>query len=170
MLYFVSLSGSFTDHCLLLVAGFYGQLQTFCPPHYADSQKNVQHGVSCNTVPSFEDCLVPTSAGQASLGIFHRTFSAHSGITGKWQLGALRIAVYSLWTETDLPELCVGLVHVRKSWQTWYFTKRRWFSDLCGLLGIGTQLPWVTVTSDLCADCTLLRASESSNLWGPNSP
>ncbi|XP_052633531.1 zinc finger protein GLIS3 [Harpia harpyja] len=65
----------------LHIQGFYGQLQTFCPPHYADTQKNVQHGVSCNVVPPFEDCLVPTSAGQAGLGIFHRTFSAHSGIT-----------------------------------------------------------------------------------------
>ncbi|XP_075582244.1 zinc finger protein GLIS3 isoform X2 [Pelecanus crispus] len=62
------------------IQGFYGQLQTFCPPHYGDTQKNVQHGVSCNMVPPFEDCLVPTSAGQAGLGIFHRTFSAHSGI------------------------------------------------------------------------------------------
>ncbi|XP_030323263.1 zinc finger protein GLIS3 isoform X2 [Calypte anna] len=61
--------------------GFYGQLQTFYPPHYADTQKNVPHDVSCNTVPPFEDCLVPTSVGQAGLGIFHRTFSAHSGIT-----------------------------------------------------------------------------------------
>ncbi|KAM6035637.1 zinc finger protein GLIS3 isoform 2-T2 [Theristicus caerulescens] len=65
----------------LHIQGFYGQLQTFCPPHYADTQKNVQHGVSCNMVPPFEDCLVPTSAGQAGFGIFHRTFSAHSGIT-----------------------------------------------------------------------------------------
>ncbi|KAF1406870.1 Zinc finger protein GLIS3, partial [Spheniscus humboldti] len=65
----------------LHIQGFYGQLQTFCPPHYADTQKNIQHGVSCNMVPPFEDCLVPTSAGQAGLGIFHRTFSAHSGIT-----------------------------------------------------------------------------------------
>ncbi|NXV24339.1 GLIS3 protein, partial [Cepphus grylle] len=62
----------------LHIQGFYGQLQTFCPPHYADTQKNIQ---SCNMVPPFEDCLVPTSAGQAGLGIFHRTFSAHSGIT-----------------------------------------------------------------------------------------
>ncbi|NXW92310.1 GLIS3 protein, partial [Alopecoenas beccarii] len=65
----------------LQIQGFYGQLQTFCPPHYADTQKNVQHGISCNMVPPFEDCLVPTSVGQAGLGIFHRTFSAHSGIT-----------------------------------------------------------------------------------------
>ncbi|NWR76950.1 GLIS3 protein, partial [Centropus unirufus] len=53
------------------IQGFYGQLQTFCPPHYADTQKNVQHGVSCNMVPPFEDCLVSTSAGQSGLGIFH---------------------------------------------------------------------------------------------------
>ncbi|KAM6229769.1 zinc finger protein GLIS3 isoform 2-T2 [Porphyrio hochstetteri] len=65
----------------LHIQGFYGQLQTLCPPHYADTQKNVQHAVSCNMVPPFEDCLVPASAGQAGLGIFHQTFSAHSGIT-----------------------------------------------------------------------------------------
>ncbi|NXY13958.1 GLIS3 protein, partial [Atrichornis clamosus] len=65
----------------LHIQGFYGQLQTFCPPHYADTQKNVQHGVSCNMVPPFEDCLAPTSAGQTGLGIFHQTFSGHSGIT-----------------------------------------------------------------------------------------
>ncbi|NXE98411.1 GLIS3 protein, partial [Menura novaehollandiae] len=65
----------------LHIQGFYGQLQTFCPPHYADTQKNVQHNVSCNMVPPFEDCLAPTSAGQAVHGIFHRTFSGHSGIT-----------------------------------------------------------------------------------------
>ncbi|XP_051644363.1 zinc finger protein GLIS3 isoform X2 [Manacus candei] len=63
------------------IQGLYGQLQTFCPPHHADAQKNVQHGVSCNMVPPFEDCLAPTSAGQAGLGLFHRTFSGHSGIT-----------------------------------------------------------------------------------------
>ncbi|KFO80145.1 Zinc finger protein GLIS3, partial [Cuculus canorus] len=65
----------------LHVQGFYGQLQTFCPPHYADNQKNVQHGVSCSMVPPFEDCLVPTSAGQPGVGLFHRSFTAHSGIT-----------------------------------------------------------------------------------------
>ncbi|XP_051498308.1 zinc finger protein GLIS3 [Apus apus] len=63
------------------IQGFYGQLQTFCPPHYADTQKNIQHDVSCNVVPTFEDCLIPTSVGQPGLGIFHRTFSAHTGIT-----------------------------------------------------------------------------------------
>ncbi|XP_032531561.1 zinc finger protein GLIS3 isoform X3 [Chiroxiphia lanceolata] len=65
----------------LHIQGFYGQLQTFCPPHHADAQKNVQHGISCNMVPPFEDCLAPTSADQAGLGLFHRTFSGHSGIT-----------------------------------------------------------------------------------------
>ncbi|NXX82929.1 GLIS3 protein, partial [Urocolius indicus] len=65
----------------LHIQGFCGQLQTFCPPHYADTQKNVQHGISHNMVPSFEDCLVPTSMGQAGLGIFHHTFSSHAGIT-----------------------------------------------------------------------------------------
>ncbi|NXC28861.1 GLIS3 protein, partial [Campylorhamphus procurvoides] len=65
----------------LHIQGFYGQLQTFCPPHYADIQKNIQHGVSCNVVPPLEDCLAPTSAGQPGLGIFHQAFSGHSGIT-----------------------------------------------------------------------------------------
>ncbi|NWV28396.1 GLIS3 protein, partial [Origma solitaria] len=62
------------------IQGFYGQLQTFCPPHFADTQKNVQDSVSCNMVPPAEDCLAPTSASQAGLGIFHRSFSGHSGI------------------------------------------------------------------------------------------
>ncbi|NXL85559.1 GLIS3 protein, partial [Alectura lathami] len=65
----------------LHIQGFYGQLQTFCPPHYPDTQKNTQHSVSCSMIPPFEDCLFPTSVGQAGLGVFHRTFSAHSGIT-----------------------------------------------------------------------------------------
>ncbi|XP_064032683.1 zinc finger protein GLIS3 [Pogoniulus pusillus] len=65
----------------LHIQGVYGQLQSFCPPHHADTQKNLQHGVPCSMVPPFEDCLIPTSAGQAGLGIFHRTFSAHSGVT-----------------------------------------------------------------------------------------
>ncbi|XP_017663786.1 PREDICTED: zinc finger protein GLIS3 isoform X2 [Lepidothrix coronata] len=72
---------SFSQPNTLQIQGFYGQLQTFCPPHHADAQKNVQHSVSCNMVPPFEDCLAPTSAGQAGLGLFHRTFSGHSGIT-----------------------------------------------------------------------------------------
>ncbi|KYO20836.1 zinc finger protein GLIS3 [Alligator mississippiensis] len=63
------------------IQGFYGQLQTFCPPHYTDTQRNMQHGVSCNTIPTFDDCLVPSSMGQAGLDVFHRAFSAHSGIT-----------------------------------------------------------------------------------------
>ncbi|NWY05038.1 GLIS3 protein, partial [Nothoprocta ornata] len=65
----------------LHIQGFYGQLQTFCPPHYVDTQKNVQHGVSCSMVPPFEDSLAPTPVSQAGSGAFHRTFSAHSGIT-----------------------------------------------------------------------------------------
>ncbi|NWV79882.1 GLIS3 protein, partial [Dasyornis broadbenti] len=64
----------------LHIQGFYGQLQTFCPPHFADTQKNIQDSVSCNMVPPAEDCLAPTSAGHAGLGIFHRSFSGHSGI------------------------------------------------------------------------------------------
>ncbi|XP_068857756.1 zinc finger protein GLIS3 isoform X3 [Aphelocoma coerulescens] len=64
----------------LHIQGFYGQLQTFCPPHYADTQKNIQDSVSCSMVPPVEDCLAPTSVGQAGLGIFHQSFSGHSGI------------------------------------------------------------------------------------------
>ncbi|NXP36030.1 GLIS3 protein, partial [Leiothrix lutea] len=63
----------------LHIQGFYGQLQTFCPPHYADTQKSLQDSVSCSMVPSV-DCSALTSAGQAGLGIFHRGFSDHSGI------------------------------------------------------------------------------------------
>ncbi|NWT53823.1 GLIS3 protein, partial [Erythrocercus mccallii] len=63
----------------LHIQGFYGQLQTFCPPHYADTQENIQDSVSCNMVPSV-DCSALTSAGQAGLGIFHRSFSDHAGI------------------------------------------------------------------------------------------
>lgn len=63
------------------VHGFYGQLQTFCPPHYSDSQRTGPPVSSCSVVPSFEDCLVPTSMGQAGFDVFHRAFSTHSGIT-----------------------------------------------------------------------------------------
>lgn len=63
------------------VHGFYGQLQTFCPPNYPDSQRSVPPSSSCSMVPSFEDCLVPTSMGQAGFDVFHRAFSTHSGIT-----------------------------------------------------------------------------------------
>ncbi|ETE71431.1 Zinc finger protein GLIS3, partial [Ophiophagus hannah] len=63
------------------IQGVYGQLQTFCSPHYTDSQRNIQHIGACNMVPPFEDCLVPTSMGQAGFDVFHKAFSAHSGIT-----------------------------------------------------------------------------------------
>ncbi|KAF6124543.1 GLIS family zinc finger 3 [Phyllostomus discolor] len=63
------------------VHGFYGQLQTFCPPHYPDSQRTMPPSSSCSVVPSFEDYLVPTSVGQAGFDVFHRAFSTHSGIT-----------------------------------------------------------------------------------------
>ncbi|XP_077764982.1 zinc finger protein GLIS3 isoform X2 [Canis aureus] len=62
------------------VHGFYGQLQTFCPPQYPDSQRTVLPSSSCGAVPSFEDCLAPTPMGQAGFDVFHRAFSAHSGI------------------------------------------------------------------------------------------
>ncbi|XP_037979305.1 zinc finger protein GLIS3 isoform X2 [Motacilla alba alba] len=63
----------------LHIQGFYGQLQTFCPPHYADAQKNIQDSVSCNMAPPV-DCSALTSAVQGGLGIFHGSFSDHSGI------------------------------------------------------------------------------------------
>ncbi|XP_048360270.1 zinc finger protein GLIS3 [Sphaerodactylus townsendi] len=63
------------------IQGVYGQLQTFCSPHYADNQKSIQHVGTCNMVPPFEDCLVPTSMGQSGFDVFHTAFSAHSGIT-----------------------------------------------------------------------------------------
>uniref|UniRef100_A0A8C6Y4U0 GLIS family zinc finger 3 n=1 Tax=Naja naja TaxID=35670 RepID=A0A8C6Y4U0_NAJNA len=56
-------------------------LLTFCSPHYTDNQRNIQHIGACNMVPPFEDCLVPTSMGQAGFDVFHKAFSAHSGIT-----------------------------------------------------------------------------------------
>ncbi|XP_045324605.1 zinc finger protein GLIS3 isoform X4 [Leopardus geoffroyi] len=62
------------------VHGFYGQLQTFCPPQYPDPQRAVLPSSSCSVVPSFEDCLAPTPMGQAGFDVFHRAFSAHSGI------------------------------------------------------------------------------------------
>ncbi|XP_062369238.1 zinc finger protein GLIS3 [Cinclus cinclus] len=63
----------------LHIQGFHGQLQTFCPPHYSDTQKNIQDSVSCNMAPPV-DCSALTSAGQAGPGIFHPSFSDHSGI------------------------------------------------------------------------------------------
>ncbi|NXN79338.1 GLIS3 protein, partial [Bombycilla garrulus] len=63
----------------LHIQGFYGQLQTFCPLHYSDTQ-NIQDSVSCNGSPV--DCSAFTSPGQAGLGIFHQSFSDHSGIKG----------------------------------------------------------------------------------------
>lgn len=69
-------------HCYACVSGFYGQLQTFCPPHYPDSQRTLPPSSSCSMVPAFEDCLVPTSMGQTGFDVFHRAFSTHSGITG----------------------------------------------------------------------------------------
>ncbi|XP_008070240.1 zinc finger protein GLIS3 isoform X2 [Carlito syrichta] len=63
------------------VHGFYGQLQTFCPPHYPDSQRTMPPGGSCSVMPSFEDSLGPTSMSQTGFDVFHRAFSTHSGIT-----------------------------------------------------------------------------------------
>lgn len=65
----------------LHVQGFYGQLQTFCPPHYNDPQRNLQHGNACNMVPPFEDCLPLGYGNKTDFDVFHRAFTAHSGIT-----------------------------------------------------------------------------------------
>ncbi|KAJ7335500.1 hypothetical protein JRQ81_013441, partial [Phrynocephalus forsythii] len=65
----------------LQIQGVYGQLQTFCTPHFTDNQRNIQHVGTCTMVPPFEDSLVPTSVSQAGFDVFHRAFSAHSGIT-----------------------------------------------------------------------------------------
>lgn len=73
---------SAVDHCHVCISGFYGQLQTFCPPQYPDPQRAVLPSSSCSVVPSFEDCLAPTPMGQAGFDVFHRAFSAHSGIAG----------------------------------------------------------------------------------------
>ncbi|KAK1176001.1 zinc finger protein GLIS3 [Acipenser oxyrinchus oxyrinchus] len=65
------------------VQGFYGQLQAFYPPSYSEAPRTIQHQGSRHMmpVPPFEDCLFPTSMGQAGLDVFHRALSAHSGIT-----------------------------------------------------------------------------------------
>lgn len=63
------------------IQGVYSQLQTFCSPHYTDNQRNMQHSSGSNMVPPFEDCIAPTPMGQAGFDVFHRAFSAHSGIT-----------------------------------------------------------------------------------------
>ncbi|KAM4809334.1 zinc finger protein GLIS3 [Rhinophrynus dorsalis] len=65
----------------LHVQGFYGQLQTFCPPHYSDPQRNMQHGSTCNMGPPFEDCLSHGCGNKAEFDAFHRAFTSHSGIT-----------------------------------------------------------------------------------------
>ncbi|OCU01053.1 zinc finger protein GLIS3 [Xenopus laevis] len=63
------------------VQGFYGQLQTFCPPHYSDSPRNMQHGSTCNMGPLFEDCLSNACGNKTEFDAFHRAFTSHSGIT-----------------------------------------------------------------------------------------
>ncbi|MEE6459220.1 hypothetical protein FKM82_000574 [Ascaphus truei] len=63
----------------LHVQGFYGQLQTFCPPHYSDTQRNMQHGSTCNMVPPFEDCLAHSCGNKTEFDAFHRAFTSHSG-------------------------------------------------------------------------------------------
>ncbi|XP_073398717.1 zinc finger protein GLIS3 [Dendrobates tinctorius] len=65
----------------LHVQGFYGQLQTFCPPHYNDHQRNMQHGNECNMVPPFEDCMPHGCGNKTDFDVFHRAFTSHSGIT-----------------------------------------------------------------------------------------
>ncbi|KAG8595625.1 hypothetical protein GDO81_001579 [Engystomops pustulosus] len=65
----------------LHVQGFYGQLQTFCPPHYNDPQRNMQHGNTCSMVPPFEDCVPHSCGNKTDFDVFHRAFTSHSGIT-----------------------------------------------------------------------------------------
>ncbi|KAG8455195.1 hypothetical protein GDO86_001405 [Hymenochirus boettgeri] len=65
----------------LHVQGFYGQLQTFCPPHYSDTQRNMQHGSTSNMAPPFEDCFAHACGNKTEFDAFHRAFNSHSGIT-----------------------------------------------------------------------------------------
>uniref|UniRef100_A0A8C5LR53 GLIS family zinc finger 3 n=1 Tax=Leptobrachium leishanense TaxID=445787 RepID=A0A8C5LR53_9ANUR len=65
----------------LHVQGFYGQLQTFCPQHYSEPQRNMHHGSACNMPPPFEDCLPQACGNKPDFDAFHRAFTAHSGIT-----------------------------------------------------------------------------------------
>ncbi|GCC23417.1 hypothetical protein chiPu_0001813 [Chiloscyllium punctatum] len=59
------------------VQGYYGQLQTFYPPQYSETSRNIGQASPRNMVPSFEDCLLPTTVGQAGFDAFHRALSAH---------------------------------------------------------------------------------------------
>ncbi|XP_053558520.1 zinc finger protein GLIS3 [Bombina bombina] len=63
----------------LHVQGFYGQLQTFCPPPYSDAPRNMQMGSACNMAPSFEDCLSHGCGNKTEFDAFHKAFT--SGIT-----------------------------------------------------------------------------------------
>lgn len=102
--------------CCACISGFYGQLQTFCPPHYPDSQRTMPPSSSCSVVPSFEDYLVPTSMGQAGFDVFHRAFSTHSGITGmlesdfrtwgNWQERPIELPVTG-WARLDAAYGCI---------------------------------------------------------------
>ncbi|XP_053322149.1 zinc finger protein GLIS3 [Spea bombifrons] len=76
-----SIANSSVQPNSLHVQGFYGQLQTFCPPHYNDPQRNMHHSSACNMVPPFEDCLVQACGNKTDFDAFHRAFNSHSGIT-----------------------------------------------------------------------------------------
>ncbi|XP_042188910.1 zinc finger protein GLIS3 [Callorhinchus milii] len=59
------------------IQGYYGQLQTFYPPHYSESSRSMRQASPRNMMPPFEDCLCPTTVGQAGFDAFHRALSAH---------------------------------------------------------------------------------------------
>ncbi|XP_043917014.1 zinc finger protein GLIS3 [Protopterus annectens] len=64
------------------VHGFYGQLHTLYPPYHTDTQHGMPQGISRNmmSLPPIEDGVIPSSTGQTGFDVFHRAFSAHSGI------------------------------------------------------------------------------------------
>ncbi|XP_072260315.1 zinc finger protein GLIS3 [Pyxicephalus adspersus] len=64
----------------LYVQGFYGQLQTFCPPQFNDPQRNMQHSSACSMVPPFEECLPHNGGNKTDFDAFHRAFTSQSGI------------------------------------------------------------------------------------------
>ncbi|KAM9331135.1 zinc finger protein GLIS3 [Gastrophryne carolinensis] len=68
------------QHNDLHVHGFYGQLQTFCPPHSSDPQRSMQPASMCNMGPLFEDCLPHSCGNKPDFDAFHRAFTSHSGI------------------------------------------------------------------------------------------
>ncbi|XP_072137867.1 zinc finger protein GLIS3-like isoform X1 [Mobula birostris] len=61
----------------LHVQGYYGQLQTFYPPQYSEASRTMRQASPHNMVSPLEDCLFPTTVGQAGFDAFHRALSAH---------------------------------------------------------------------------------------------